>query len=528
MNTSMIRFLGICGLVVFLFGVLGGFFIGHGHFIMLIHMIVGIGLLALWFALYGSKNIAATPQMMKGREARFGFNVVLYTLVFVGILAAVNFLGAKDRFNFRWDSTEQGVFSLSDQTIKVLEGLKEPLKLAVFNTQGMRAGAFDQVKLYSFYSDKVKVEIIDPNAKPHLVDAYGMKPGNLVYMSYGDGKAKAESRLNDLTEEAITNGIVKLTKGAAKKIYYLVGHGEPEVTNSAAQGLKQFADSIGDENLIIEELNLAQKGSVPADAAGLVIVNPKSPFFLEERKAVIDYAEKGGKLLLSTDPIYPSQSEDVREIADHFGIKVGKDVVLDAVMRLFAGPSIAFQFMASSVGEHPITLVMSQRDKPIFNLASSVTIGERKEGASYTELFKTSPNGWGERDLESIFTQDEPTVGIDSDDIKGPVSMAVVYEKDISDSTDDKKTTRIMVVGDSDWMTNGLFMQSAAHRDLALNSLSWLIGEHSNISIRPKKFKSSITRLPRETFYIILGSGFFVPELILILGLFIWWRRRVA
>jgi ABC-type uncharacterized transport system involved in gliding motility auxiliary subunit len=529
MNNSKIRFLGICGLVVFLFGMIGGFFIGHGHFIMITHMIVGLGLIGLWFALYGSKNLSATPKAIKGREARFGFNVILYSVVFLGVLAAINFLGAKDKYNLRWDTTEQGVFSLSDQTQKVLKDLKAPLKIAVFNTQGMRGGAFDQVKLYGHYSEKVKVEIIDPNAKPHLVDTYGMKPGNMIYIGYGEeGKAKVESRVNEMTEESITNAIVKLTKGAAKKIYYLVGHGEPDLTDTSARGLKQFADAVGDENLTIEDINLAQRGSVPADAAGLVVVNPKSPLFPDEKKALLDYADAGGKLLLAVDPIYPVAATDIHEIAAHYGIKVGKDVVLDAVMRIFAGPSIAFQFMASSVEQHPITSVMSQRDKPIMNLAASVTVSENKEGANYTELFKSSPNGWAETDIEAIFTQDEPVVEIGETDLRGPVSMAVSYEKELPSSGEDKKFTRVVVIGDTDWMTNGLFQQSGAHRDLALNTLGWIIGESSNISIRPKKFKSSITRLPTETFYIVLGSGFFVPELILIFGLFIWWRRRIA
>ncbi len=530
MGNPKVRFLGIVGLVVLLFGIIGGFFIGHGHPIMLTHMILGLVMLGVWFALYGSKNIGSAPEVIKGRRSRYGVNVLLYGAVFLGVLASINYLGAKDRYNVRWDTTEEGVFSLSDQSQKVVKDLKEPLQIAVFNVQGLRGGAFDSVKLFSYYSDKVKVEIIDPNAKPHLVDAYGMKPGNLVYISYGEeGKTKAESRINDMSEEAITNAIVKLTKGAAKKVYYLTGHGEPDVKATDARGLNLFVESVGDEHMSLEELSLAQKGSVPEDAAALIVVSPKTPLFPQEKTAIIDYADKGGKLLLLRDPGYPIVSTDVQDIAAHFGIKIGDDLVLDAVMKLFAGPSIALQFMASSIEPHPITSVLSQRDRPIFNIASSVTITERKEGATYTELFKSSANGWAESDIKTVFTEREPTVGLDDSDTKGPISLAVAYENEVKGSSaDDKKFTRVVVIGDTDWITNALFQQSPAHRDLALNSVSWLMGENSSISIRPKKFKSSITRLPRETFYVVLGSGFFVPELILILGLFIWWRRRTA
>jgi ABC-type uncharacterized transport system involved in gliding motility auxiliary subunit len=529
MNSSLVKFLGIVGLVIFLFGIVGGFFTGHDHFIMQIHMILGVGLLAAWFGLYGSKNLAAAPVAVKGREARFGLNVFLFSIVFIGILAAINFLGAKDRYNFRWDSTEQGVFSLSDQTQKVLKDLKSPLKLAVFNVQGLRGQAFEQVKLYAYYSDKVKVEVVDPNAKPHLIEKYGMKPGNLIYIEYGaEGTSKVESRLNDMTEESITNAIVKLTKGAAKKIYYLTGHSEPDLKGTDAMSLKYFADSVADENLAIEELSLAQRGTVPSDAAALIVVAPKTPLFPEEKKAILAYADGGGKLLLAVDPMYPSNSTDIKDIASNYGIEVGNNVLLDAQLRMFAGPTIDFQFMVASIESHAITEGMSQRDKPIVNLASSVTIKENKQGATYHELLKTSPAGWAESDIQAIFTQDQPEVGVGDSDIRGPVSLAIAYEKEISGEGDDKKFTRVLVIGDTDWMNNALYLQVASHRDLALNSLNWLIGEHSAIAIRPKKFKASIARVPQSTFTLVMGSGFLIPEIILILGLLIWWRRRIA
>jgi len=539
---NWIKFLGIIGLVIFLFGILGGFFIGFGHTIMISHLVVGLIMLGVWFAMHGSKNLGSAPDVIKGRRSRFGFNAALYGAVFLGILACINFLGNRDKYNVRWDLTEEGVFSLSDQSQKVVKSLKEPLELLVFNVMGGTGKTFDTVKLYSYYSDKVKVEIIDPNAKPHLVDKYGMKQGNIIYLAYGDKDGvKAESRINEMTEEAITNAIVKLTRGAAKKMYYAIGHGEPDLEAQDQRGLNLFVGAVGDEHMIIEPINLAQKGSVPDDAAALVLVSPKTPYFPEEKTAITDYADKGGKLLIMRDPGYPAVSTDLKEIAAHYGINLGDDLVLDTVMQLFAGPSIAVQFMASSIEQHPITDTLSKRDLPIMNLASSVQIGERKEGATYTELFKSSPKGWAENDIQAIFTEKEPVVSVDASDTKGPVSLAVAYEKEVvspsskKDSSSepsyeegsDKIFTRVVVVGDSDWMTNGLFQQ-AVHRDLALNTLNWLVGESSSIAIRPKKFKSNFARLPKETYYIVLGSGFFVPEMVLLFGLLVWWRRKTA
>ncbi|RMD87951.1 MAG: hypothetical protein D6808_00530, partial [Candidatus Dadabacteria bacterium] len=521
--------------------IIGGFFVGHDHPTMVIQLVLGVVLLLLWFFISGRKNISDAGRIVTGRTARFGFNATLYGVVFVGVLSCINWIGYRERFKKRWDLTEEGVYSLSKQTLKVLDSLKEPLKIVVFNARGNENRDFDKIKLYDYHSDKVSVEIVDPNAKPYLLKKYGIKGGNRVYLGYGkDENSLAESRINETTEEAITNAIIKLTKGAAKKIYYLVGHGEPNIHSREQTGFQLMADAIEDEHMKLEELNLAQKGSVPNDAAAVIVISPKTPMFEQEKQAIIEYAEKGGRLFLMRDPTYPVNTTDVQDIARHFGIVIRDDLVLDTVMRLFAGPSMDVQFMAASFRPHPITRELSPRDKPIFNLTSSVDIDEdNKLKGKYTKLFMSSPQSWGESDLKTVFTTSNPTVSKGDDDNAGPLALAMAFEGDVNKGNDkdkggDKaenknnpgKKIRVIVFGDSDWASNGLFKFSV-HRDLLLNSLNWLIGEESSISIRPAKYKTSLTRLPRETFYIILGTGFFVPELVLLFGLAVWWRRRV-
>ncbi len=50
---------------------------------------------------------------------------IVSILVFLGILVAVNYLGTRQ--NKRWDFTANQVYSLSDQTVKILRELKEPV-----------------------------------------------------------------------------------------------------------------------------------------------------------------------------------------------------------------------------------------------------------------------------------------------------------------------------------------------------------------------------------------------------------------
>ncbi|NDC37511.1 MAG: hypothetical protein EBZ48_05610 [Proteobacteria bacterium] len=530
------RFAGILGLVAFGFGLVGAFvFRRFTDPYTVIHLVMGLLLLVYWFFAVGTKRAAEATQVVKGRTVRFGVSAILYSFLFVGVLIALNWIA--HRYNKRIDLTEEGVYSLSAQSIQVIERLKKPLKIAVFDLQPENAGATQDPKdLLALYKDKnpskVTTELINPRAKPQLIDSYQMKGDNVVYLEYGEGDSKAVSRINQVSEEALTNAIAKLTQGAAKKIYFLQGHGEPGLEDQGERGLKAFVDAVRDEHLEMESVVLSQKQMIPEDAAAIILAAPLTPLLPGEQDALKRYVELGGRLLLLTNP---REGADVRALADYFGITVDSDVVIDLVQRLLMGPTLATEFMSNSFGFHEITKRLTKQDVMIFNMASSVRPKEKASSdATYTELIKTTENGWGETDLKSIFDSAEPTAQKDPQDIAGPVSLAVAYEKKVQPAAGEKaaegestKVSRVVVFGDSDWITNK-YLQYSSHKDLILNSLNWLAGEESSITIRPKKMRASLQPIAGETFKRLLLSGFILPELVLISGLLIWWRRRAV
>jgi ABC-type uncharacterized transport system involved in gliding motility auxiliary subunit len=541
-----VRFSGIVGVVVLIFGVLGGLVLGFGagssvQLLMLLHIIAGVAAIIFWFFVVGLSSIQEAEQAIKGRTARFGANLGLYTVVFVGLLVALNWLA--NRHDKRWDLTEEGVYSLSSQSQKILSGLKKPLKIVAFKGIGMQneQEAFDLLELMkSANRDQLKIETVDPRTQPHLVDNYGMKRGNVLYLQYGEGDTPGISRINEASEEAIINGVLKLTKGDAKKIYYIVGHGEPELAAEDQNGVKQFVDALSDERLTVESLVLAQSEKIPDDAAAVILCSPEQKLADRERDMLTSYADGGGKLVMFADP---RRAESVREISSHFGITVGEDIVVDQVQRLFAGPSLGVQPIVRDYGTHPITQNFSEQNIVIFSQASSVSgpAPTPQGGASPISIIaRTGPTAWGETNLAALFDATEPSADKDSKDLEGPVSLAAVYEKKIEDasSKEDKKdatteptfdrAARVVVFGDSDWIKNANLMVYA-HRDYILNTINWLVGESGGISIRPRSIrKPELTPITAETYLNILSASFIIPEVIFIFGLIVWWKRRTA
>ena len=103
-------------------------------------------------------------QAFSGRQARFGTLAAASILVVLGILVAINYLST--RYNKRWDLTAARQFSLSDQTKKVLQDLKEPVKIRVFARSDDFQRFRDRLDEYTYQSKQVTAEYIDPEKRP--------------------------------------------------------------------------------------------------------------------------------------------------------------------------------------------------------------------------------------------------------------------------------------------------------------------------------------------------------------------------
>lgn len=536
-----LRFCGYIGATLILFGVLGAVVVGSfvSQPILMLHLVVGVLCLVVWGLTSGLESFTRARGVVTGRTARFGAHALAYSVIALGLLIVANIFVALNEK--RWDLTEQGVYSLSPKSAKVVAGLDQRVRIVAIEAPQAhnKETTRELLQMYKYANDRrVSFDIIDPRSRPVEVDTLGMKPGNLLYVEYGDGANKGISRLNQIDEQSITNAIIKLSRGASKKLYYVQGHGEPQLDEQGAGGMKEFAAALSDEHVAVEGLLLAQTGSVPQDAAAVFVAAPARPIPQAERDAVIKYANEGGRLVLLANP-EDRDSDDIRVIAQAFGITVGDDVILDEQLRLFSGPQVAVQFLAQQFSPHAITTGMTGAEPLVFTFAASVIAPTSPQGgaadgaAKYVELIKSGKTSWAERNLSALFDPAGATAARDPNDLSGPVSIAVAMEKSISNAgatkDDDtfKKMARVVVFGDATWVQNGN-LSAMGNRDLVLNAVNWALGEEGGVAIGPKSIRASVAPIPQATFNVILALSFLGPELILLFGLFVWWRRKAS
>lgn len=509
---------GLCGFVLLLFGIVEFLFSREFSLFTIVHL-AGGGALVLFSLAF---NLGGVWSSLGERSTRYGANAVLYTVIFLGILVLVNIVA--NTHPVRKDLTEGGLFSLSDQSQKVLDNLKEDVQALGFFQAAKGTPLDDLLKNYANYSPKFTYEFIDPVKNPERANKHEVTTTDILVIKCGD----RETKIPGVSEEDITNAILKVANPSKKKIRFLTGHGERDLTGEEERGYYVAEKALENENYEVLPLELYMIDEVPADTDVLVISSPEKPLEKNELEAIERYVDQGGNALFLLDP---GSSPGMDEFVAKWGVKAGKNVVVDQVFRLFYGPSLGVDPVVASYGDHDITREFG--GQTLFHMAQSVELAEPPPtGVTGVSLAQTSASSWAESDLERFFSKSE--VARSEEDLGGPVSIAValtVEVKEPAEAEDDdvsaeEKQARLVVFGDSAFIDNE-YIHKMYNADLFLNTINWLAEEEALISIRPKTTRGSrVLMTPKETRDIFYMSVLILPEALLLFGLAIWWRRR--
>jgi ABC-type uncharacterized transport system involved in gliding motility auxiliary subunit len=510
---------GIIGLVLLAFGLMDYFIASGFRLFVYVNLIGGLFAVIIWIT--SSREALST---IAGRRAtRYGANAIVYSVGFVGLLVAVNYLSSQH--HRRFDLTEERVFSLSSQSVNVVANLQKPVKFYGFFEGGQSPSAKSLYETYAYASPKIKFELVDPDKHPELAERFKVSTMGTTHIQYGD--EGSGTNVTELSEEALTNAIIKIGKNTKKTIYFLEGHGEadPDDTQSPT-GFGTAKQDLEGESYDVKKLLLATQAKVPDDCSILVIAGPQKPLFVHELDEISKYLKRDGRVVAMLQPPQPDNPADesgLIKLLGDWGVTVGTDVVVDQVVRLFAGPALGLNPVVSTYGVHPITHSFNQRT--VFPMVRSVEPAkDLKAGLSVIPIARTSDTSWAETDLEGIFKRQTAT--LDDKDRRGPISVCDAVEADLKTLGWGTGQARMVVFGDTEFADNQN-INTFFNRDFYINSLDWLAGEENSISIRPRSLRASRFRLTVDQFGVVFAlSVLLLPEVLLIAGIAVWWERR--
>ncbi|WP_445630076.1 GldG family protein [Nostoc sp. DSM 114167] len=523
------------------------------------------------------------------RSTQAGTNALVATLAILAILGLINFLGT--RYHLRADLTEAQLFTLAPQSRELVRVLPQPVKVWVFDIN-QNPQDRELLENYQRQSSKFKYEYIDPQARPGLAEKFGVKDYGEVYLESGD-KRQLVQTINEnerLSEIRLTSRLQQLTNSTTAKVYFLQGHGERQLS-PGKDAISQAVQGLGDKNFTTSPLNLGETSKVPQDAAVVIVAGPKRGLFEGEVKALQDYLNRGGNLLLMIDP---NTDPKLNSLLQEWGVRLDNRLAVDVSGESVVGLGPAAP-LVTEYGQHPITKDFGNGNS-FYPIARPLEITS-VPGVQATPLLRTKPypSSWAESDLQSEkleFNADK--------DLKGPLTLGVALTRKqtpkststpqaaptpsplpspttqsktsptpspssktpqalpLPSPTTQSKTSptpptspaspapsaspappspaassqtatesRLVVLGNSDFATDGLFQQQL-NGDVFLNSVTWLSQQDQQpLSIRPKEPKNRrITLTTTQANLLILSSLLVLPLIGFAIAVIIWWKRR--
>lgn len=510
--------LGLIGIIFLVFAGVGYAITRAGGLIDQIYIIAhaALGLLAL--IAYLSSGLENLKDFLSERSTKYGTSTIVGSLLFLGILVAANYISA--RHGKRFDLTEQNIYSLSPQSENVIKNLAQDLKLYAFVEGGVSPQLKDLFESYQYISPKVSFQIVDPDRDPQLAEKYKVAAFNSVVLEYGE----ATNTVTQPSEETITNAVIKVTRKSQETVCFVEGHGEPSTEDEEdPAGLSAVKEALTGETYQVKSILLATMEKVPDDCSVVVAIGTDKPYLESETKA-LDQFLKAGKRALFFVPA--RKASELRDFLGNWGVRLGDDVVVDEVVRLFQGPSLGVQPVVETYDpSHEITREMKKQQPTRFPMTRSVVKGPETKGFTVTELAKTSPTSWAETDVDGVFVDGRAEKG--PTDRPGPVAVAAAVEADLKElGVEAGGNARLVVFGSSEFAQNRN-VNRTFNRDLMLNSVAWLVGQSDLVSLRPKTMRSSRAELtPAQFSAIFYLSVLIIPELLLVVGIAVWWRRE--
>ncbi|MBQ7801886.1 MAG: GldG family protein [Oscillospiraceae bacterium] len=478
-------------------------------------------------------DFSKTAARFRSRTFRVGgYSMAAAALVLAIAVAANMLVSALPASWTQHDITQNGYFSISDQTEQVLEGLDTDVTIYWVVRDGNEDSALGLLlEKYEGYSDHVKIQKKDPDLYPAFVEQYTdeVEDNSLIvesdrrstYVSYYDIYEYDYSsyyytgtyNVSFAGESSLTSAIYYVTGQELPVLYALTGHGESELS-------ADFSTAVEKENITMETLNLLTEEDVPDDCDCLMILLPQSDLTAAELPVIREYLKNGGDLLLITDPQEESGSRpNLDALMADYGVSETEGILVEGSDSYYA-----FQtpyYLLPDLKSHTITSpLMSDGYYILMPIAHGLTIDEElPETLSVTSLLETSGHAFSKVAGYSLSTYEA-----EEGDIEGPFQLGVA----ITDTIDDGLESNLI------WFSSGGLVDDSANeqvaggnQDLFLNALDWLCGQTASISIHAKSLDFEYLTMDSGTAsgLTLLFVGL-IPVACLVTGAIITYRRR--
>lgn len=524
------------------------------------------------------------------RKSQYKYNSLLSTLLAAGILVVLGIISAK--LYFRADLTENKEFTISSATKDELKGLNDIVNIKAYFSDKLPADylsvkqeAQDMLDEYKNYAHgNLNVEVIDPKDDSNLrsqaqnygvpelqfsnmqKDKYEISKGYLgIAVLYADRKEAIPAVQNtNMLEYDLTAAIKKVVREKPLEVDFLTGHGELDTSADISAVYKNLSKIYNVSTADISDGNL-----ISEDMAALVIAGPKEQFSARDKYVIDQFLMNGGNLLALIPQVKidnmlqaSENTTGMEDLIENYGIKINKNLVLDPYCEAvpfssgYASFIVQYPFWPSilSNGLNKNSAITSKLSNLVFPWTSSLDfVDEKLNGNKTDKLVMSSEKSWT---AESPFNV-SPDQNFSGTNTKQNILAAAIFgkfesyfkgkeipKKEIKEGEsgaasnqldapkkDEIQNGRIIVIGDSRFIEDGILRQYPDNAAFFQNALDAVAMDEGLISIRSRAaisrpLKSDISEGTKSAIKFLNIFG--VSALLVIFGVVRWILRRKA
>ncbi len=425
----------------------------------------------------------------------------------------------------RIDLTVDRMYTLSEQTVALCRDLAqkrgEPVQLVFFEDALLAKDVRLLVDAYTDSCPALEVRDASRREPPEAARDIYTTTATTVIACRGD----VCDPVGYPSERNITSALARLTREHAVRVYFTIGHGEIDLASEADTGFSGIAALLRDQGFDPQAFVGPAAAEVPEDADLVVVAAPERDLMPEELAVLDRYLARGGRMLVLADA--GQRSNFYRDFLAKWGFALADEVVLDrASSPLLKDPKPVNLLVHLFAPYNPVTRNLSQRTMVLLPRARPVELGRKPQPDDKLDRAAfASPRAWTSSDVARALAglEGAPPDGADPREIS--VVATGRYPRGGDEDTSQHEA-RIVVIGDRDFASNRL-LEALYNRDLLLNAVRWLGNDEQHIALSDKGWTPNQDPLTlQQTVAYFYFLAFALPESLLLLGIFAWWRLR--
>ena len=304
-----------------------------------------------------SVNLGQPQQKVKINTKKIKYNSLttvssaLVLAVIILINVAVGLAG--ERFNLKFDLTEEQVFTLDEQTIEYLKDLTSPVELIIvgeeqaYSTSVSNSNAisperyvYETLNNYAKENSNISIHYVDPRYNPYFFKSRGISLNdgtdtseNIFLVVYSPETQRfryiKDTIFEDLQyvglERRVTSGILYTTKENIQTIAFVKGHGEGDYA--------YFQQTLIENGYDAKLINIQDFDTLMGyDIDMLIIANPTRDYSIDDINKIDEWLsnnEELGKHLLVFTDLNTSSNKYLEEYLLEWGLSLGTESIFD-------------------------------------------------------------------------------------------------------------------------------------------------------------------------------------------------------